>query len=72
MSAAARYADQSGDTLRTIAFGPINRGSAAELDTDSTGLVVDVRYGFGDDSFAFGPVAGIEHASISLDGYTEF
>lgn len=72
VSAAASYSDQSGDTLRTIAFGTINRSAAADVDTDSTGLVADVRFGFGNDSFAFGPVAGIEHASTSLDGYTEF
>ena len=45
--------------------------SALVIGTDSTAFVADIRYGFGSDLLAFGPVLGVEHASTTLDDYAE-
>ncbi|MXP44985.1 autotransporter domain-containing protein [Allopontixanthobacter sediminis] len=59
------------DVTRTISFGPIARTPQAESKFNTTALTVNLRYGFGEGDWTFGPTIGTETSKTQLGAFRE-
>ncbi|QDH33820.1 autotransporter-associated beta strand repeat-containing protein [Porphyrobacter sp. YT40] len=68
---AASHASADGTAARAIRFGSIDRATSAAIETRTTALSADLRFGMGGDSWAFGPAAGVEYSRTRLSAFAE-
>jgi autotransporter-associated beta strand protein len=65
------HADQGGSAERIIRVGTLTRTAASGIDSRTTAVSADLRYGLGSDSIAYGPAVSIDHVSGRLGAFGE-
>lgn len=65
------WASGEAETSRTIAFGGLDRTATSTYDLDTTSGSAEVRYGFGDQVFAWGPAAAADYAKVERGAFLE-
>ncbi|QYU68953.1 autotransporter domain-containing protein [Leptolyngbya sp. 15MV] len=65
------HSDQNGIAQRGISVGSITRAATARIDTRTTALSADLRYGLGSDTLVFGPAVSVDHANGKLERFAE-
>lgn len=70
--ASAVHADADATVTRQINFGSLARTASSTVKLATTAAHGELRFGFGSDQLAFGPLVSLDHASTKLGKIAEF